>query len=61
MTKYIEELIESLDFEVVSEITTPHRAERRRGLPDSVLTNDMRPILEKVLKDDDLKVWEHQA
>lgn len=61
MNQYVDELIDSLNLEVITEIQTSSRMERRRHLPDAVLTDDMPSVLKKVLGRDDLTVWEHQA
>lgn len=61
MTAYVEELIQSRNLEVISEIATDSRIERRRRLPEAVLTGDKSSLLPKLLGRDDFSVWEHQA
>ena len=61
MSEHLEELIESLNLEVVEEIQTLGRKERRRKLPSALLTGNMTSILQGLLKRKDLTVWEHQA
>jgi len=61
VSKHLEELIESLNLEVVGEIQTLGRKERRRNLPSVLLAGSMPSILQRLLEREDLTVWEHQA
>ncbi|MCC0074789.1 MAG: DEAD/DEAH box helicase [Rhodobacter sp.] len=61
MNTYVEELIETLNLQVVGEIQTPSRTERRRLLPDEALAGDMPGMLSKILGTNDHSVWDHQA
>lgn len=61
MNTYVEELIETLDLEVISEVQTGSRPERRRHLPEEILVGTLPESLKQLLGRDDLTVWEHQA
>lgn len=61
MKTYVEELIEALNLEVISEIETASRPERRCILPEEILTGTLPGDLKQILKREDFTVWEHQA
>lgn len=61
MNTYVEELIEALNLEVVSEIRTDSRPERRSHLPEEILVGTLPESLKRLLGREDLTVWEHQA
>lgn len=61
MSTYVEELIEALNLEVISEIRTDSRQERRRQLPEDILVGALPEYLKQLLGRDDLTVWEHQS
>lgn len=61
MKTYVEDLIEALNLEVISEIQTAGRPERRRSLPEGLLVGAFPEILKRLLGREDLTVWEHQA
>lgn len=61
MKTYVEELIEALNLEVISEIQTASREERRRHLPEEILVGTLPDTLKQLLGREDFTVWEHQA
>lgn len=61
MNNFAEELIEALNLEVISEIKTNVRQERRCQLPEEILVGTLPERLKRLLGREDLTVWEHQA
>ncbi|MCL5779284.1 DEAD/DEAH box helicase [Limibaculum sp. FT325] len=61
MSSYVDELIHTLNLEIISEIETPSRMERRRTLPEAAFSGKMSSILRNMLGRNDFSVWEHQA
>jgi len=58
---FVEDLIESLNLEVISEIQTASRPERRCHLPEEILVGTLPETLKRLLGREDFTVWEHQA
>lgn len=61
MNTYVEDLIEALNLEVISEIQTNSRPERRRHLSEEISVGTFTESLKQMLGREDLSVWEHQA
>lgn len=61
MSYYLTNLIESAGLEVVGEIQTPSRSEKRRNLSADVLAGGLEAILPRIPGCEDDTVWEHQA
>lgn len=61
MTKYVESLIEELNLDINIEIQTNGRPEQRQPLPKEFATGTLHAILKRLLGQDELTVWEHQA
>lgn len=61
MKTYVEDLVEALNLEIIAQMQTADRSERRRRLPEEILVGNLPDTLTKLLGREDFSVWEHQA